>query len=97
MALPEGILEAVKNYVDITWSDTNEDKKLTGIIERGMKYLNDKSNKNLDYTLEAKPRELLLDYCDYARSHALNEFQANFLHELIMLKYVEGVEIVEVT
>jgi len=30
--LPAGLLEAVRNYLDITWEDTAGDLKLSGII-----------------------------------------------------------------
>ncbi len=87
MALPEGLLDTVKNYLDITWTlDEAGENKLSGIIERGMKYLNDAAGTELDYTVEDKPRELLLDYCRYVRSNALDEFQDNYLHELLTLQ-----------
>ena len=86
MALPDGLFEAVRNYLDITWDDPDGDTKLSGIIERGMKYLNKAAGEELDYSIEDKPRELLMDYCRYARSNALNEFQTNYLHELISLQ-----------
>jgi hypothetical protein len=86
MALPEGLLAAVRNYLDITWADVAGDEKLTGIIARGIKYLNETAGAVLDYTLEEKPRELLMDYCRYARSNKLEEFQVNYLHELLSLQ-----------
>jgi len=88
----EKLLTAVKNYLDITWDDEDADKKLTGIISRGMKYLDFAAGKELDYSLEDKPRELLFDYCMYARSKALNEFQTNYLHELLTLQMMNGVD-----
>ena len=86
MALPEGLLEDVKNYLDITWDDEATEKKLTGIIERGMKYINSVAGEELDYSKEEKPKELLLDYCRYVRSNALDEFQTNYLSELLTLQ-----------
>ena len=50
MALPVGLLEAVRNYLDITWVDYAGDVKLTGIIERGMKCLNNVAGEELDYS-----------------------------------------------
>ena len=85
------LLTAVKNYLDITWEDSAGDEKITGIISRGIKYLNAISGENLDYTVEDKPRELLFDYVRYARSHALNEFQTNYRHELISLQLSQEV------
>jgi hypothetical protein len=86
MALPEGLLDAVKNYLDITWVDYAGDEKLTGIISRGMKYLDNAAGAELDYAEEDKPRELLMDYCRYVRSNALDEFQTNYLPELLSLQ-----------
>lgn len=89
--LPVGLLEAVRNYLDLTWKDDAGDLKLTGIILRGMKYIDAAAGEPLDYTLEDKPRELLLDYCRYARSNALDEFAMNYLHEIISLQNAKEV------
>lgn len=92
MSLPEGLLGAVKNYLDITWEDTEGDKKLSGIIARGMNYLNSVAGTELDYSIESKPRELLFDYCRYVRSNALNEFAINYQHELLALQISQEVK-----
>ena len=84
--LPKGLLEEVKNYLDITWTDHAGDDKLSGIIARGMKYIDGAAGAILDYMVEDKPRELLFDYCRYVRSNALAEFQTNYLHELLSLQ-----------
>jgi len=84
--LTDILLIAVKNYLDITWIDLAGDTKLTGIIVRGMKYLDSVAGSALDYTAEDKPRELLMDYCRYVRSNALDEFQTNYLPELLTLQ-----------
>ena len=86
MAIPEGLLNAVRNYLDITWTDDAGDEKLSGIIARGMKYIDRTGGAQFDYTVEDKPRELLFDYCRYARSGALDEFQKNYLSELLSLQ-----------
>ena len=91
MALPEGLLDSVKNYLDITWTDTPTNTKITGIIERGMKYIDGVSGATNDYTIEDKPKELLLDYCRYVRSNALSEFQNNYLSELLTLQIKQEV------
>lgn len=90
--LPDGLLAAAKNYLDITWDDPDGDKKLSGIIARGMKYLDSIAGKALDYTAEDKPRELLLDYARYVRSNALSDFALNYLHELIHLQISQEVD-----
>ena len=92
MALPAGLLEATKNYLDITWIDAESDLKLTGIISRGIKYIDSLSGVAMDYSIEDKPRELLFDYCRYTRSNALSEFQTNYLHELLSLQISQEVK-----
>ena len=91
MALPEGLLDAVRNYLDITWEDSAGDEKLSGIIARGIKYIDGVAGTTQDYTIEDKPFELLLDYCRYVRSNALDEFQTNYLPELLSLQIREEV------
>lgn len=87
MALPDGLLDAVKNYLDITWTTTDaENAKLTGILWRGMRYLDGVAGEALDYTEEDAPRGLLFDYARYARSNALDEYAVNYRHELLGLQ-----------
>lgn len=92
MAEENKLLNDVKDYLDITWKDDATDRKLTGIIARGEKYLDNLAGTELDYVSEGKPKELLLDYCRYVRSNALEDFQKNFLSELISLQVSEEVK-----
>lgn len=91
--MPENaLLKDVKNYLDITWEDPEGDKKLSGIITRGIRYIDGIAGKEMDYTTEDKTRELLFDYCRYVRSNALESFQKNYLHELLSLQIRQEVE-----
>ena len=92
MALPDGLLDAVRNYLDITWSDDAGDEKLIGIISRGMKRIDRIAGEALDYSVEDTPRELLFDYCRYVRSNAADEFEENYLSELLGLQQHKEVE-----
>lgn len=85
------LLLAVRSYLDITWDDPEGDQKLSGILARGIKYMNRIGGAELDYSVEDKPRELLFDYVRYVRANALNEFQNNYLHELLALQMDEEV------
>lgn len=82
----EELLAAARNYLDITWKDAEGDKKLSGILARGMKYLDGIAGEALDYAAEDAPRALLLDYARYIRSGAFDDFQTNYLHELLALQ-----------
>lgn len=92
MALPEGLLKDVKNYIDMTWEDPESDKKLSGIIARGMAYINRIAGSEQNFTEEGKPRELLFDYVRYVRAGALDEYAKNYLPELLALQIDRKVE-----
>lgn len=91
MALPDGLLEAARNYLDITWEDAAGDEKLCGILARGMRYIDTLAGAAQDYSAEDAPRALLLDYVRYVRADALDEFQVNYLHELLALRIREEI------
>lgn len=95
MALLDGLLDAVKNYLDITWVDSASDEKLTGIVARGMKYIDGIAGTSLDYLTDDKPKELLFEYCRYVWSDGFAEFQSNYLHELLSLQQIEQVKAYE--
>lgn len=76
--MPKGLLEVVKIHLDITWEDEKTDAKITGIINRGIRFLDDKAGAELDYIAEDRPQELLLEYCRYTRDGILNEFMMNY-------------------
>lgn len=94
--MPEGLLNDVKNYLDITWVDLQTDTKVTGMIERGIKYLDSVNGKTNDYTIEDNARELLFDYCRYARSGMLDEFRKNYLDALLSFQIKQEVATYEI-
>jgi hypothetical protein len=83
--MPETLLIDIKSYLHITWQDTDTDKNLTGMINRGMARLQEIAGASLDFTIEDLPRTLLFDYCRYANSQALEMFEKNFISELTSL------------
>jgi len=94
--MPE-LLAAVRNYLDVTWEDVETDEKLTGIIARGIRYLNSIAGANMDYSTPDNPQALLFDYCRYAWSNALDEFSKNYLAEILFLQITENVKAYETT
>ena len=83
------MLDAVKDYLKITWDD--EDALLQAIIERGKAYLNDLTGTELDFDVAGPPRSLLLDYCRYVYNNASEYFEENFARELLRLQLQVGV------
>ena len=83
------MLEAVKNYLKITWDD--EDANLQEIIDQGEAYLNELSGAELDYTQKGLARSLLFDYCRYVYNNASEYFEENFRREILRLQLKVGV------
>jgi len=79
------LLEEVKSYLHITWTDDVTDNNLTGFISRGKARLQKIAGAPLDFDVEDLPKTLLLDYCRYANSQALEMFEKNFASELMSL------------
>ena len=80
----QDLLADIKSYLDITWDDVETERKLEGIIQRGMAYITRLSGeKTLDFGSDQKARELLFNYCRYDRENALHEFQTNYLPEIL--------------
>lgn len=92
---PGGLLDAVKAYLKITWQDEATDAEITGYINRGMARLQKIAGASLDFAVEDQPRTLLLDYCRYARSQALEVFEKNFEAELLDLNLSTQAPIVD--
>lgn len=82
----EKLLEEVKNYLDITWElSAGEKEKLSGTIERGKSYLTGKIGQ-CNFTENTQEKDLLLNYCMYARAGQISEFVTNYLGEIISLQ-----------
>lgn len=80
------LLDDVKNFLDITWEmELGERKKLSGIIERGKAYLKGKIGQ-CNFEEETPEKELLLNYCMYARAGQIDEFIKNYKQEIIALQ-----------
>ena len=92
--LPNGLLEDVKNYLNITWQDDATDTKIGGIIASGV--------VEADYTQNGMPRTLLFEYVRYVRDSALDVFENNYQALLLGMQndravkaYVESAETTE--
>lgn len=94
--MSESLLNDVKAYLHINWQDSDMDINLTGILSRGMARLQEIAGVPLDFTKEDLPKSLLLDYCRYANSHALEMFEVNFASELLSLHIKGQVKATEV-
>ena len=84
------LLAEVKNYLDITWTDTDADAKLAGQISRGIAYICAKTGlqaSDFEGTDACeRGKELLFNYVLYDRSGAVNEFKKNYQSDIVGLR-----------
>lgn len=82
----KNLIELVKIHLNITWSDVNTETRIRNYVEDGIiqikKYA---GNNDIDFTKAGEERELLLSYCRYANSDALEMFKENYMSELLSL------------
>lgn len=80
--MDEELLSPLRNYLDITWEDTEGGKKLLGILARGKTYLEGRNGGKLDFGEGTGARELLFEYARYARANVLADFAKDYATEL---------------
>ncbi len=85
------LLAGIRSALSITWDEATTNDQLTGIIARGTSYLDGVAGAPQDYAQEGKARELLINYCLYARSGALDQFTASYLGDLSYFQLSEEV------
>lgn len=85
-SIPAELLSDVKNFLDITWDDEAEDKKISGLIAQGSVYLDGKCGSSADYETEGLPRALLMEYVRYARDRALDVFENNYQSMILAMQ-----------
>ncbi len=80
------LLDEVKNYLDITWETTEEERqKLQGMIDRGKAALKGKIGE-CNFEEETPEKALLLSYVMYDRSGALSDFWQHYKGEITSLR-----------
>ncbi len=96
-SVPPKLLEDVKNYINVTWSDPATDDKVCGLIANSTAYLDGKLGGEPDYEADGMPRELLFERVRYGWSEALDVFETIYRaairtgqEERVIGAYVEG-------
>lgn len=76
------MLDELKHHLRITWYD--EDEELEALLLRGQSAFKRLFGVDVDYSDEglAYIKELLYNWCRYARNNSLEYFQQNFQSEI---------------
>ena len=86
------LFTALLNELDITYADEQLTAKIKDIQRRADGYLRSKYGGKIDYEEDMQARELLFSYCRYARSNAIEQFEQDFLSEILNLSIRGGIE-----
>lgn len=78
----EKLLETVLNDLDITFEDEMLKKKIGRLIDSGAMYLEDKFGREIDFIEDKIALDLLISYCRYGRSNAIEQFEHDFKSNL---------------
>lgn len=87
------LIDDVKTYLGITWSDPHTESNVTGILARAQTKLCGYAGATLDFNTESSEKQLLLDLCRYIYNNASEDFESNYKHELVMLRANHAVEV----
>ncbi|MBR6384589.1 MAG: hypothetical protein IKS03_00455 [Ruminococcus sp.] len=80
------MLDELKNYLDVTWTDTATDTKISGILSRAENMINKYAGTEIDFETDLTAKQLLFDLCRYIYCNSLEDFKINFRGDLIALR-----------
>lgn len=80
------LLDELKLYLDITWEDQHTDAKLSGILARAQTKICAYAGETVEFSEGSEELQLLLDMCRYVYNNASEDFETNYLPDLLMLR-----------
>ncbi|MGL5149908.1 MAG: hypothetical protein ACRC7N_04940 [Clostridium sp.] len=87
------ILEKLKRKLSITWDDDDTNKRLEEIIEDAKPILEHKIGASgIDFEKPGIERNLFLNYCMYAWNNCSNEFDKNYIRDIVELRTIYEVK-----
>lgn len=85
--IPGKVLEAVKQHLNITWSDSDTDTKLINMMLDAEIELNHTLGAEIDYFAPGMERRLYMNYMLYAWNDCLNEFDSAYRAEIYKIRH----------
>ena len=84
----------VKRKLNITWSDEETDARVKEIMLDADKEIRHKLGlaESFDFSKPGQERNLFLSWCLYEWNHASNEFDANYLNDILQCRQKRPVE-----
>lgn len=82
------LTELVKRKLDITWSDEITDARVADLIANAQPTMRHKLGlpDYYDFTAAGQEQVLFLAYCLYEWNQAVNEFDGNYLNDILQVR-----------
>lgn len=86
--MAETLTDKVKRKLDITWSDTGTDARIADIIDAAKPTMRHKLGlpDTYDFEMPGQEQQLLLSWCLYEWNHATDEFDGNYLNDILQVR-----------
>lgn len=86
--MAETLNDKVKRKLDITWTDDGTDARVADIIDIALPTMRHKLGlpETYDFETPGQEQNLLLSWCLYEWNHAADEFDANYLGDVIQVR-----------
>lgn len=95
MATSDELTEQVKRKLNITWSDTDTEARVSDIINQAKAVMLLKlgiTDSAFDFSADGITNVLYLAYCLYLFNHCENEFEQNYMAEILQARALFEVE-----
>lgn len=81
------MFDELKNYLNVTYQDTDVDNKLTGILDNATHYIKEIACEvDIDFNDDLSAKQLLFDCARYMYNNAFEDFYKNFQQDLTALR-----------
>lgn len=93
--MSETLLQQVRRKLNITWNDADTDNRVLDIINQAKAVMLIKlgiTDNAFDFSADGITNVLFLAYCLYLYNHCENEFEQNYLAEILQARALFEVE-----
>ena len=93
--MDETLFQQVKRKLNITWTDDDTDNRVLDIIKQATTVMLHKlgiTDVAFDFSKSGIENVLFLAYCLYLYNHAENEFDTNYLSDILQARAIHEVK-----
>lgn len=80
------LIDEIKRELGIVWQDAETELRIIGILKRAVYKINEYLGCEADINSDMSARHLVITLCNYIWNHVDDEFEKNYLSELVNLR-----------